>query len=254
MPLRKRFAAAALLLIVAATPVLAADEATPPSDNSDNKAITAIKGALRIAAPGLEIDSIAQSAIPGLYEVVSGTTVLYISEDGRYLLEGDIYDIKLRANITDEKRITGRLAAVNKIDPDSLIIFAPPADKIKHTVTVFTDVDCGYCRKLHQQIEAYNDLGIAIRYASYPNAGAFSKSYNKAVSVWCAPDRKAALTDAKAGNPPPPRRCDNNPIRSHMAIAAEVGVNGTPHIVLEDGRLIPGYLPPRSLLQAIEEH
>jgi thiol:disulfide interchange protein DsbC len=125
-----------------------------------------------------------------------------------------------------------------------MLIFSP--DKPTHTITVFTDIDCGYCRKLHHEMADYHAKGIRVRYLMFPRSGVNSPSYDKAVSVWCSEDRNDSLTKAKNGKDPAPRTCDN-PVQNHMAMGRSIGVQGTPSIVFEDGRVIPGYVPAERL-------
>jgi thiol:disulfide interchange protein DsbC len=178
--------------------------------------------------------------------------VIYVSSDGRYMLEGDLYDLKNRINLTETKRRAGRAKVINAIDEKSMIVFSPEKDKVKYTITAFTDVDCGYCRKLHKQIKQYNDLGIAVRYLAYPRSGVNTPSYYKAVSVWCSADRKEAITEAKSGAKMERKDCDN-PVKAHMAAAKEVGVTGTPTLVLQSGQVIPGYVEPKRLIKILDQ-
>jgi thiol:disulfide interchange protein DsbC len=187
--------------------------------------VAAINKVLQHLIPGQTPDRIAESVIPGLYVVSYGPDVLYITKDGRYVLEGDLLNTQTRQNLTEAIRSTARLKLLSAVDPKTMIIYAPK--KVKHTVTVFTDVDCAFCRKLHSQIADYNKYGIAIRYLAFPRSGVNTASYYKAVSVWCAPDRKAALTRAKLGKPMKRRSCDN-PVRQQMALADKLGVDATP--------------------------
>ena len=131
-----------------------------------------------------------------------------------------------------------------------MIVFAPDAPK--HIITVFTDVDCGYCARMHRQMADYNRLGIEIRYTAFPRAGIGSPTYEEMVSVWCAEDQHTAMTDAKAGRAVEPARCDS-PVSDQYEAGRAIGVNGTPAIVLESGELIPGYLPPDELLSRLDE-
>ena len=212
--------------------------------------IATVKQALSSIMPQAKPDSVVPAALPGMYEAVFGPQVIYVSRDGRYILEGDLYDLQQRVNLTETKRQEGRVKVVDAIDPKTMIVFAP--ENPKFTITAFTDVDCGYCRKLHSQIGEYNKLGIAVRYLAFPRAGVDSESYYKAVSVWCAADRKAEMTKAKSGAKLEKRTCDN-PVKDHMAAAQEVGVTGTPTLVLDNGRVIPGYVEPARLLQILEQ-
>jgi thiol:disulfide interchange protein DsbC len=212
--------------------------------------IATVKQVLSSLMPQAQPESITASALPGMYEAVYGPQIIYVSKDGRYMFEGDLYDLRTRVNLTEDRRRDGRSRVMAKIDPKTMIVFAP--EKTKHVITAFTDIDCGYCRKLHKQIAEYNDLGIEIRYLAYPRAGLNTPSYDKAVSVWCAADQREALTRAKAGEKLPKADCDN-PVKSHMAAAREVGVTGTPTLVLESGRVIPGYVEPKRLIQILDQ-
>ncbi|HHH48294.1 MAG TPA: DsbC family protein [Gammaproteobacteria bacterium] len=216
----------------------------------EKEELATVRAALKAAVPQADPDSLTAAPFPGMYEAVYGSQVLYVSADGRYLLEGDLFDLQTRVNLSENKRQAGRARVVNDIDPKTMIAFE--AENPKYTVTVFTDIDCGYCRKLHREMADYNKLGITIRYLAFPRSGVNTESYNKAVSVWCAADRKAAMTAAKAGETPPKRDCDN-PVQAHMAAARAVGVTGTPTLVLEGGRVVPGYVEPQRLLQILEQ-
>ncbi len=208
-----------------------------------------IKKTLKTLVPELEPDSIEPSMVDGLYEVVYGTRVFYISADGRYFLQGNILDTSTKTSITDIRETSLRAELVKTLDESSLIVFSPESPK--HTITVFTDIDCGYCRKLHREIESYKEAGIAVRYAAYPRSGPNTPSYFKAVSVWCGEDQKGLMTKAKSGENFEQSKC-NNPVDAHMDIAGKIGISGTPTILLEDGTLMPGYVPAARLLQAIE--
>jgi thiol:disulfide interchange protein DsbC len=212
--------------------------------------ITAVKTMLATLMPQAKPDVVSPSVLPGMFEAIYGPQIIYVTKDGRYMFEGDLYDLQRRVNLTETRRETGRAKVVSELDPQSLIVFSPA--KPKYTITAFTDIDCGYCRKLHNQIAEYNKLGIAVRYAAYPRAGVDTPSYEKAVSVWCAADRKAAMTIAKSGETPEKKQCDN-PVKKHMEAAKDVGVTGTPTLVLDNGRVIPGYVEPVRLLQILDQ-
>ncbi len=216
---------------------------------ADDAEVAEINKALQVLAPGVKPDSITPSSMPGIYEVTLGAEVVYISKNGRYMLQGDMVDLQTKKNLTEGKRAAGRLKLVNSMREDRMIVFAPT--KVKHTITVFTDVDCAYCRKMHAEISELNQLGIKVRYMLYPRAGVNSESYEKAVSVWCAKDRKTALTTAKATGTIAKKTCEN-PVREHMALADSAGVSGTPTLVLEDGRTLPGYVPAQRLARLLD--
>ncbi len=207
---------------------------------------------LQAALNGEKPDSVVPAAIPGLYEVVLGGQVLYLSEDGRFVIQGDIMDLGSRDNLTENRRGEIRGKAIEAVGENNMVIFAPEGP-VKHTVTVFTDIDCGYCRKLHTQMDAYNKEGIKIRYLWFPREGIGSESYNKAVAVWCAADRRDALTKAKRGENVERKTCDN-PVQAEYELGQKLGVRGTPSMILESGEMIPGYVPPTQLAQMLAEH
>ena len=195
-------------------------------------------------------DSIQPSEIKGLYKVFVPPRIFYVSADGLFAVDGSIIDLKGGVNLTEIEKQKSVITAVNSLGEDSMVVFAPM--KTKHTVTVFTDIDCGYCRKLHDAVPEYNKLGIKIRYLAFPRAGLGSASYKKAVSVWCADDRKDAMTKAKSGKPLEAKSCDN-PVKSHHNMGNMIGLRGTPAMVLEDGRVIPGFVPPARLNSVLGE-
>lgn len=208
-----------------------------------------LRAAVAKLAPGAKVDAITQSPVPGLYEVQAGATVWYITDDGRFLIDGDVYDVDKRTNLSAAKRERATAKAVEAMGEENMIVFSP--DKPDYTVSVFTDVECGYCRKLHREINQYMDAGIKIRYLSFPRAGKNSSAYNKAVSAWCAKDQKAALTRAKNGQTIPSLKCDN-PIDEQMALGESLGITGTPTMVLESGEILPGYVPARKLRKLLD--
>jgi thiol:disulfide interchange protein DsbC len=213
-------------------------------------AIDAIRTSLARELPTLKPDSISPSPIQGLYEVMMGPRLIYMSADGKYLMAGDVSDIQSGKNLTEPKLRAAKLKAVNNVGEGNMIVFGP-ADA-KHTISVFTDIDCGYCRKLHSEMDAYNAAGIQIRYLFYPRAGVGSESYNKGVSVWCADDRKQAMTDAKGGKKLDNKTCAN-PVSDHYKLGQLLSLRGTPALMLDDGEMIPGYVPAKRLKKMLDE-
>jgi len=210
----------------------------------------AVKQALTKAMPSVKLESINPSPIKGLYEVTVGGNIVYVSEDGKYLVQGHVVDIAARTDLTEEKLGGARKQALDKLGLDKMIVFKPKESK--YTVSIFTDIDCGYCRKLHSEIDQYMAEGITIQYLFFPRAGKGSDSYNKAISVWCADDRKAALTAAKKGDTPPAKTCAN-PVDEHMQLAEQFEVKGTPMIITGKGNIFPGYLPAKQLAEALAD-
>ena len=198
---------------------------------------------------GLKLEGAKLLDNTGLYEVMMNGEVVYISSDARYVFQGDVISVTTRENLTDARRMGVSKAALDAVDEKNFIIYEP--EKTEHTVTIFTDIDCGYCRKLHQEMAEYQKLGIRIRYAAYPRSGIGGDSYNKYVNVWCSDDRKQALTDAKNGAVLAEGKCDS-PIKDQYELGQRIGVSGTPAIFLENGKLVPGYVPPAQLKQLLD--
>jgi len=212
--------------------------------------IPALKTALARIFPGRQADSINPAPIAGLYEVIYGADIYYLTADGKHLIQGDIFALDSQTNITESRRAAGRARLMATVDPETMIIFKP--DKTRYIVSVFTDIDCGYCRKLHSEIDSYLARGIEIRYLAYPRSGLNTPSYFKAVTAWCSKDRQQALTVAKTGAEIKYQTCDN-PVAEHMAVARKVGVTGTPTLILSDGSMLPGYVPADRLIHYLDE-
>ena len=209
-----------------------------------------VEDALKQALPHIKPDSVQPSPVPGLYEVMVGPKLFYVSEDGRYLMQGSMIDLKDRKDLTEARVSQARLTALDKEGLANMLVFKPK--QTKYVTYVFTDIDCGYCRKLHSEIDQYMNEGIEIRYLFFPRSGPNTESYFKAVSVWCAKDRNAAFTKAKKGETPERKECDN-PVDEHMALASAFGANGTPMIVTEKGDILPGYVPAPQLVKMLEQ-
>jgi len=213
-----------------------------------------IKTALsKVTSANVKVVSILDTPIDGIKEVMvdagRGSEILYISSDGKYIINGTLFDIDNRVDLTDQKKSVIRKDTLAKFDEAQRINFYP--DNMEHHITVFTDIDCGYCRKLHAEMAEYNELGIGVSYLFFPRAGLQSGSFDKAVNVWCAEDQQQAMTMAKAGEPVTPKQCDN-PIKDHYQAGLSAGVSGTPALVLDNGTIMPGYVPPQQLKQRLD--
>lgn len=207
-----------------------------------------IKAAIASLVPGASIDSIAESEVPNFYQVVLQGQVVYVSGDGRFLLQGSVFDIKNKTDLTEAARAEIRRNALASVGPEQRIIY--PAKDEKYSVTVFTDIDCGYCRRMHQEMAEYNKRGISVEYLFFPRAGIGSESYDKAVSVWCADDRNQAMDLAKGGATPAKKTCDN-PVSHDYELGQRIAVTGTPAVFTKEGVQLGGYLPPEQLLQRL---
>ncbi len=201
------------------------------------------------AIPAMQPEQIVQTPIAGIYEVKYGTEIYYASADGLFLIRGEVFDLAQKKNLTEESRSAARRLLVESLDQNSMIMFTPK--EVKHHVTVFTDVDCGYCRKLHQEIEELNGYGIEVRYMLFPRDGVDSESAAKAESVWCADDRHKALTEVKLGKDVAKKSCAN-PIARNIELADQIALTGTPTIILDNGEVVSGYLPAAKLKEMPE--
>ena len=204
--------------------------------------------------PGLTAPQVRPAPIPGFYEVRVGAQILYVTTDGRFLVQGELFDVASETNLTEQRRASARVEAVEEVSEGSMIVFAPEA--YQHTITVFTDIDCGYCRRLHREIDDYLKLGIRVRYLFFPRSGPATESWTKAQQVWCSPNRQDAMTRSKAGEVLAVPACNPSPVQAHYDLGRDLGIRGTPAIISDMGELIPGYMPAadlqRALLQAKE--
>jgi thiol:disulfide interchange protein DsbC len=172
---------------------------------------------------GVEVSDISDSPVAGIYQVAIGANVAYVTTDGRYIIRGDIYDTKTSANLTEDTRAQARVALLHSVDPASMIVFKPADGNVKHTVTIFTDIDCGYCRQFHREIDKVTALGIEVHYLFYPRTGPNTESWTKADHVWCAADHNKALTRAKLGGEVPDASCGNTPVEAHYSLGQRIG-------------------------------
>jgi thiol:disulfide interchange protein DsbC len=199
--------------------------------------------------PDVEVTAIGPGPVKGIYEVMLGPTVLYISEDGQFIFKGDVFDLKTLDNVTAIRRGQARMEAFAEIGENSMIEFAP-AGETKRTIYIYTDIDCGYCRKMHLEVGELNAAGIAVRYLAYPRSGIGGESYDKAVAVWCSRDRREALTASKAGKTLHVATCPN-PVEAQYHLGEAMGVRGTPAVYSDTGESIGGYVPAKELIRML---
>lgn len=252
-----RIALAALLGALSLSACAQQPPSSPANANTGAKAPAAsdagadkrVREALAQLDPNFSPDYVGPAPFAGFREVVVSGQVLYVSDDGRYLMQSQPYDIQKKTLATSEGLLAHRRKLLATVPHADRIVFAPP--NAKYTISVFTDIECGYCRKLHQDIAELNRNGIAVEYLAFPRMGLGSKDYTDMISVWCSADRKQALTTAKAGQPVAPRNC-TNPVAMQYKLGQQLGVNGTPAIFAADGTQLGGYLPPAQLKAALE--
>lgn len=208
-----------------------------------------IRQALLAIQPDMPIETIAESPMPGLYQVqLKGGRLLYASADGQFLIQGYLFQFKdgEPVNLTEQDQSRAVAASINAIPASEMVVFAP--EKPKTHITVFTDTDCGYCQKLHSEVAELNRLGVEVRYLAFPRQGLGSPAAQVLTSVWCADDRQVAMNKAKAREEVPDKACEN-PVAAQYQLGQLIGVQGTPAIILADGQMIPGYQPATQLAQ-----
>lgn len=208
---------------------------------------------LKKISPSISADNVKKGNIMGMYEVQDGADIVYVSDDGKYLFIGNIIELESQKNLTENVRKTARKKVLDSISEDQMIVYKPEG-KVKHVLIVFTDIDCGYCRKLHGDMKDYLKQGIEIRYLPFPRAGAGSESYKKAVTVWCSKDKNKAMDNAKLSNnfKISDTLCKNHPVDKSMELVDQLGISGTPALITEDGTIMPGYIPPNAIASVLE--
>ena len=259
-PMKYRFPLLAVLLLPLAacarsdaTPAASApsvaNAATAPATNGADPRI-----ALAAKVPGSKPEDFRATPVPGIFELTHGADISYVSADAKFVFSGDLYRVAAKGdfpNLSEGRRRELRLAKLDEIPESQMLVFGP--EKAKHTITVFTDVDCPWCRRLHSQMADYNKLGIRVRYMFFPRTGPDTESWAKADAVWCSADRNAAFTKAKAGEDLAPKACPGSPVAREYQLGHDIGVTGTPGVVIETGELIPGYMAPAQLLAHIQK-
>ncbi|MEZ5538370.1 MAG: DsbC family protein [Pseudomonadales bacterium] len=212
-----------------------------------------LRAAVQKARPGISIGEMRTSSIPGLFEVdLGGKDTVYMSADGKYLITGTMYRVENKkfVNVADERMQPMRVQKLAAIKKEDMVVFSPQG-KAKSYFTVFTDIDCGFCRKLHKEVPKLNAMGIEVRYLAYPRTGVPSPSADKLATVWCAKNRQEALTQMKNGASLPTQTCANNPIAAQYQLGNDLGISGTPALFTPSGELLPGYMPAEELAETL---
>lgn len=233
----------------------------------DKGEATAIVNQLTGKYPGITITKVDVAPVAGFYQIVAGGDILYITKSGEHMFVGDLLAINkpVQENLTENVRKTTRKALLDQISEEDMVIYTPKSGDYDYTVTVFTDIDCGYCRKFHSEMAQYLDNNIRVRYLSFPRAGKYdrrnpselSASYKKAKTVWCSADRNKAMDSAKSGSDDfkfDGELCDTQSVDKSMALVSKFGINGTPALVLDDGTVLPGYMPAKALRAALDSN
>lgn len=209
----------------------------------------AVEGRISDLVPDMSQVAISETPMPGLLQVRVGGDIVYMSEDGRYLVQGRMIDMDTQVDLTDQAMSGIRKEQLANLDRSEFVTFGN--GESDYEVLVFTDPDCGYCRRLHEQIDAYIESGIQVNYLAFPRAGIGSPTHEKMVSIWCADDRQGAMDIAKSGGTPESATCEN-PVAQQYELGKSVGVTGTPSILTFNGDIIPGYVPPQQLRERLQ--
>ncbi|WP_213996602.1 bifunctional protein-disulfide isomerase/oxidoreductase DsbC [Arsukibacterium sp.] len=201
-----------------------------------------------LAPLGLQVNAVANSPMPGLLQVFTQRGLFFTSADGRFFIEGNVYDLQ-QAELVNDVQMRSYVSKQLPAVADSFIEYK--AKNEQHVVYAFTDPTCGYCQKLHNEMKQYNDAGITIRYLAFPRGGLNSKTALEMQHLWCSRNQQKAMDLAKDGKRNPPAMCDN-PVKQHYELGQSFGINGTPALVLASGRIIPGYQPVAGLLNQLQ--
>lgn len=228
-----------------AAPVAAAAADTTPKPAAGSADARALE-AIHQLNPQIKVDHVGEAPLPGFRELVVGGQTVYVSDDGRYLLQGNLYDIPAKQDLSQNTLAAMRKHLLDNVAQAEFIVFAPANPQ--YMVTVFTDTECGYCRRMHNQLAEYNKLGIGFRYLAFPRMGPASDDFREMEAVWCSNDRKKALTDAKNGKKIQAVQC-TNPVMAHWTLGQRVGLQGTPMVIAANGAVGSGYMPPAQMLE-----
>lgn len=225
----------------------AESEITPASP----EVVERITQGLAETLPGIAVSSVSKTAIPGLYELLTDGQIYYVDESAQYVIDGNLIELSTRANLTDARLGGVHMGLIESMGEENMLIYEPEKPSTR-SITVFTDISCGYCRRLHAELDTLLDEGVRVRYLLFPRAGLGSQGHKDLESVWCADDPLEAMTNAKAGGQITPKSCDN-PIEEHIAVAERVGLRGTPLIYTDSGEKVPGYREASVLASMVNE-
>lgn len=237
------------ILVAAVASVSVSVQAIDPVEQAKADEVLA---AMRQARPDIPFGQIYPSPIDGVYRVPVGNQTLYVSEDGKHFIAGNLIEVTATGFVDplEVERTEARLELVNSIKVEEQIVYKAKGETRAH-INVFTDIDCGYCRKLHRQMDEMNAQGIEVRYLAYPRAGISSPSFDKLATAWCSDNQQEAMDKLKNREPLDMKVCDDNPVAEQLLLGGQMGVTGTPALVLADGRLVPGYMPTADLLKKL---
>lgn len=210
--------------------------------------VESVRAELVKMIPSAADAEIIETEVANVFRLELGGSFAFAYVDGDHVLIGDLLNTKDMVNMSDKAQNEKMAAVIADVPSDQMISFTPA--QTKRYITVFTDIDCGFCRKLHAEVPELNEAGVEVRYLAFPRAGVGSGSYDKYVSVWCNADPQDSMTRAKLGEPVAPATCEN-PVASSYQLGQQVGVRGTPTIIFDDGTIIGGYKPSAELISIL---
>lgn len=216
----------------------------------EQPSLTEVRQRVEAALPGITLSSVAETPVNGLYEAIIDGSIYYVDASGQFLLEGSLIELQTRSNLTEARLGTLHMGLLTDLDDEQMLIFEPE-NPTGRSITVFTDISCGFCRRLHAEIDTLLDEGIAVKYLLFPRSGLGTAGHQALESVWCNENPTDAMTTAKAGGRVPTANC-SNPIENHVALAHQVGLRGTPLIYVDNGERIPGYREAAQLVSMIQ--
>ncbi len=236
------------------TPVFAQDDESTAVSSNDSEMSLEAKAAqvatnMRAHLGDFDVTSVIESPMKGIYEVVSNGGILYVNEEGTLLIDGNMIDLTTRTSLTDKRLGQLHMSLLTELTEDDMLVYQPE-EPTGRSITVFTDISCGFCQRLHQEIDTLLENGVAVNYLLFPRAGLGTPAADALESVWCNDNPQEAMTTAKSGGRVPPASCAN-PMEQHVALAREVGLRGTPLIYLDTGERVPGYRDAQTLVQMV---
>jgi len=224
----------------------------PGHANETEAQLDALRNNIKANLSGIPVDHLSATPVPGIYEIISEGQVYYVDSTASFLFDGSLVDLKNRNNLTEQSMLAQNLRYIDAIGEDNMLIYKNAETAPKRSMSVFTDLGCPFCQRLHSELDILLDAGVSIRYLLYPRDGLNTQAHKNLENVWCANDPHAALTAAKSGQLAPVESCDN-PIEQHVALARQLGITATPMIYLDDGQRINGYLDAQTLLEVFNE-
>jgi thiol:disulfide interchange protein DsbC len=194
------------------------------------------------------VSQVNKSPIPGLYEVITGDHIFYTDKAAQYLIDGSMFDLKARRNLTEERARVLFAVDFSKLPLDLAVKRVKGNGSRK--MAYFADPNCSYCKKLEHELQSVSDVTLYL--FLYP---IFDGSAEKVQNIWCSADKAKTWEDLMLNGVQPPAvaKCDT-PTAKVMALGKNLKVNGTPALIFANGVINPGYLPAAELEKALNSN